>query len=166
MTSSRPLRVTLEAFAQGLAEPPASDGHSAADRWTWFSSLYADQTWGLVAAVPGFPRMAADQIAGACVSTASGTATVEQWRALDSLATSGLAAAQTRSVTLAWTAAIDTVTDAFDHLAGHDFGGIEAILGAFEAVLAQHPAPVAASFVDRALAAWARQLDPSLRRAA
>lgn len=63
-------------------------------------------------------------------------------------------------------AAIDTATDAFDYLAGHDFGGLEAILGAFEAVLTQYPAPVAAAFVDGALTAWARQLDPSLRRAA
>ncbi|BCN46601.1 hypothetical protein [Prescottella equi] len=166
MTSSRSLRVTLEALAQGLAEPPASDDHSTVDRWTWFSGLYADQTWGLVAAIPGFPRIAADQIAGACRATASGTATVDQWRAIDSLAASGLAATQTRSLTLAWSAAIDTATDAFDYLAGHDFGGLEAILGAFEAVLTQYPAPVAAAFVDGALTAWARQLDPSLRRAA
>lgn len=166
MMPSQTLRATLDALAHGLIEPPASDSHSAVDRWSWFADLYADQAWGLVAAIPGFPRMAADQIAAACRATAVGTATIEQWQAIDSLANAGLTAASTRGLTLAWSAVVDSTTDAFDHLAGHTFGGLEAVVGAFEAVLVQHPAPVAATFVDGAVTAWARQLDPTLRRAA
>ncbi|MET4614117.1 hypothetical protein ABIC28_005130 [Rhodococcus sp. PvR044] len=156
----------LGALAQGDLEPPASDDYPAADRWSWFAGLYADQTWGLVAAIPEFPRFAADQLASVCRATAAETATVEEWQAINALALAGRAAAHSPSLALAWTAVLDTCTDAYDHLAGKTFGGSEAVLGAVEAVLHQHPEPNAAAFVDGALTAWTRQLDSSVRRSA
>lgn len=156
----------LGELQQGGLEQPASDDYPAADRWAWFADLYADQTWGLVAAIPGFPRFAADLIASVCRATATETATVDQWQAINALALAGLEAAPSPSLNLAWTAVLDTCSDAYDHLAGETFGGLEAVLGAVEAVLHQHPEPNAAAFVDGALTAWSRQLDSSVRRSA
>lgn len=156
----------LDALTQGILDPPASDGHPVADRWSWFADLYADQTWGLVTAIPEFPRIAADQVAIACRATAAQTATIEQWSALETLSAAGLATAQTRSLEMAWTALAETCTDARDHLTGNDFGGLEVALSALEALLHRHPEAIAATFISAAYAAWERQLESRDRKAA
>ncbi|GAA4490961.1 hypothetical protein GCM10023094_55000 [Rhodococcus olei] len=159
----------LNALVHGLTEPPASDAYPAADRWGWFADLYTDPTWGLTAAVPEFPRIAAEQIAAACRAAADESATVEQWQAIKTLAMAGLAVdQQPRSLTSAWSVVADTCTDAIDHLDGVDFGGLEAVLGFAEAIFHRYPYPdpSAAIFINGALNAWGRQLDPSVRSAA
>lgn len=156
----------LDALSQGIVEAPASDCNPAADRWAWFADLYADQTWGLVTAVPEFPRIAADQAAMACRATSTRTATIEQWSALETVSSAGLATAHTHSLKMAWTALTDTCIDARDHLMGNGFGGLEAILGALEALLHQHPETIAATFISDACAAWDRQIESRDRKAA
>ncbi len=79
-------------------------------------------------------------------------------QAIKEVATAGRATAQSQSVDLAWSAVLDTCGDAFDHLAGRRFGGLEAILGSIEAVLHEHDAPIARTFVDDAYSTWERQL--------
>ncbi|RZL21812.1 MAG: hypothetical protein EOP31_26365 [Rhodococcus sp. (in: high G+C Gram-positive bacteria)] len=165
MTGPSPV-AQLDALARGIVEAPASDCHPAADRWTWFADLYADQTWGLVTAVPEFPRIAADQAAMACRATAMQSATAEQWSALETLSAAGLATANTHSLKMAWTALTDTCIDARDHLAGNDFGGLEAILCVIEAVLCRHQESITAIFISDAYAAWDRQIESHDRKAA
>jgi hypothetical protein len=153
------LHLTLfEALSYAVIDAPAGDDHPAADRWRWFADLYGNRTWGLVSTVEGFPRMAADQIATACRDTAAQRATIEQWQAIKEVATAGRAAAPSQSVDLAWSAVLDTCGDAFDHLAGRRFGGLEAILGSIEAVLHEHDVPIARTFVNDAYSTWERQL--------
>lgn len=144
----------FEAVAQGVIEAPAGDDHSAADRWRWFADLYAHRTWGLVAAIDGFPRLAADQIAAACRDTATGTATLEQWQAIADIASRARTAAHSPGLDVAWSAVADTCTDALDHLAGRTFGGLEAILGALDAIGHEHEPSSAMSFVRDAYTAW------------
>ncbi|WP_058037146.1 hypothetical protein [Rhodococcus sp. KB6] len=156
----------LEAYAQGLLEPPASDAHVAAHRWSWFADLYADPTWGLATAIPDFPPIAADQAANACRAMATQTATAEQWSAIETLSVAGLASAHSRALELVWTALADTCVDARDHLAGREFGGLEVILAALEAILECHPEEDAATYVHQAGTAWARQLESRDRKAA
>lgn len=147
----------LEALAHGLIDPPAGDDHPARERWQWFADLYSDRTWGLVAAVDGFPRMVADQIAAACRDTADRTATIEQWKAVKDVAITARSAAQSESLELAWSAVIDTCTDALDHLAGYTFGGLEAILGALDAIQHEHTHEAAMSLVNDAYTAWEKR---------
>ena len=147
----------FEALAQGVIEAPAGDDHPAADRWPWFADLYAHRTWGLVAAIDGFSRLAADQIAAACRDTATATATREQWHAIADLART---AAHSPGLDLAWSAVADTCTDALDHLAGHTFGGLEAILGALDAIGHEHETPIAMSFAHDAYTAWQHRIAP------
>ncbi|WP_064444705.1 hypothetical protein [Rhodococcus sp. YH3-3] len=156
----------LDALAQGIVEAPASDSHLAADRWAWFADLYADRTWGLVAVIPEFPRIAADQAAMACRATAMQAATLEQWSALETLSAAGLATADTHSLRMAWNALSDTCVDARDHLAGNDFGGLETVLGALEALLHRQPETITATFISDACAAWDRQIESRDRKAA
>lgn len=161
-----PPSALLEVFAQGILEPPASDAHAAAHRWTWFADLYADRTWGLATAIPEFPRIAADQVAIACRAMATQTATIEQWLALEVVSTAGLATTHSHALKMVWTALADTCVDARDELAGREFGGLEVILGALEALLDRHPEEVVATYVSQAGAAWARQLESLERKAA
>ena len=101
-----------------------------------------------------FPRLAADQIAAACRDTANDTATIEQWQAIADIARTARPAAHSPGLALAWSAVTDTCTDALDHLAGHTFGGLEAILGALDAIGHEYDIPVAMSFVRDAYTAW------------
>lgn len=156
----------LHAVARGAVEPPASDAFPAVDRWRWFADLYAHPAWGLVSVIPSFPQIAAGQVAAACRATAARTATPEQWGAVKVLAHAGLETTQTRALALVWSAVSDTCTDAADHLDGLDFGGLEAVLGAVEAVLHQHTDPVAAAFFDSACAAWNRRAAAPVRSVA
>ena len=144
----------FEAIAQGVIEAPAGDDHPAADRWHWFADLYADRSWGLVAAIDGFPRLAADQIAAACRDTATDTATLEHWQAIADLASRARTAAHCPGLDLAWSAVADTCADALDHLAGRTFGGVEAILCALDAIGHEHEPSIAMSFVRDAYTAW------------
>ncbi|MCD2114604.1 hypothetical protein LQ384_26225 [Rhodococcus rhodochrous] len=150
----------FEAIAQGIIEAPAGDDHPNADRWQWFADLYANRTWGLVAAIDGFPRLAADQIAAACRDTATDTATIEQWHAIADIARTARTAAHSPGLDIAWSAVADTCTDALDHLAGHTFGGLEAILGALDATWHEHDTPIAMSFVRDAYTAWQHRIAP------
>jgi len=150
----------FEVFAQGVIEAPAGNDHPAADRWRWFADLYAHRTWGLVAAIDGFSRLAGDQIAAACRDTATDTATFEQWQAIADLARTARTAAQSRGLDIAWSAVADTCTDALDHLAGHTFGGLEAILGTLDAIGHEHEPAIAVSFVRDAYTAWQHRMAP------
>lgn len=149
-----PLVTIADAIGLGAVEPPATDLYRATERWSWIADLYDDSTWGLTTAVPGFPQTAAAQIADACRATAAATSSVAQWLSIDALAAAGLTTALTRPLALAWEAAVETATDGLDHLAGQAFGGAEAVAAAFGAVLAHHPAPIAAKFIDASLDAW------------
>ncbi|OFV72797.1 hypothetical protein [Rhodococcus erythropolis] len=97
---------------------------------------------------------------------ATQTATAEQWSAIETLSAAGLASAHSRALELVWTALADTCVDARDHLAGREFGGLEVILAALEAILENHPEQDAATYVHQAGTAWARQLDSRDRKAA
>lgn len=150
----------FEALAQGIIEAPAGDDHPDADRWQWFADLYAHRTWGLVAAIDGFPRLAADQIAAACRDTATDTATPEQWQGIADIARTARTAASSPGLVIAWSAVADTCTDALDHLAGYTFGGLEAILGALDAIGHEHEPAIAMSFVRDAYTAWQHRVAP------
>jgi len=150
----------LEAIAQGVIEAPAGDDHPDAGRWHWFADLYAHRSWGLVAAIDGFPRLAADHIAAACRDTATNTATLEHWQAIANIARTARTAAHSPGLDLAWSAVADTCTDALDHLAGRTFGGLEAILGALDALGHEHETPIAMSFARAAYTAWQHRIAP------
>ncbi len=153
----------FEALAHGVIETPAGDDHPAADRWHWLADLYSNRVWGLVATVDGFPRLAADQIAAACRDTATATATLEQWQAIAGIARTARATAPSPGLDMAWSAVADTCTDACDHLAGRTFGGLEAVLGALDAIGHEHESQVAMSFVRAAYAAWEHRIAPPVR---
>ncbi|MGU3585949.1 hypothetical protein ACLBYD_22605 [Rhodococcus sp. C26F] len=150
----------FEAIAQGVIEVPAGDDHPAADRWQWFADLYSHRTWGLVAAIDGFARLAAEHIAAACRDTATDTATVEQWQAIAEITRTARTTSHSPGLEIAWSAVADTCTDALDHLAGRTFSGLEAILGALDAIGHEHEPPIAVSFARDAYTAWQHRVAP------
>lgn len=146
-------------LALGEIEPPADPEYPAADRWTWIGGLYASPEWGLITLIPDLPPIAVNHISTACSAMATRTSDRQQWQAIDTLAHVGLSTAPAGSgLSLAWSAVLDTCTDAFDDLAGNEFGGSEAIVGAVAAVHRQHSNAVAARFTTNAIDAWIRQL--------
>lgn len=154
----------LESIAQGMIEKPAGDDHPATDHWQWFADLHSNRTWGLVSAVEGFPRMAADRIAAAGLATVAATATIEQWQVNAVVARTARSAAWSQSLERAWSAVTDTCTDAIDHLTGHTIGGLEAILCAVDSIRHEHDFHVAMSFINDAYTAWEQCLaSPAIR---
>jgi hypothetical protein len=154
----------FESITQGMIETPAGDDRPATDRWLWFADLYGNRAWGLVSVVEGFPRMAANQIAAECVDTSAPTATIEHWQAIAVVARTARSAARSQSLERARNAVTDTCTDTIDHLTEYTFGGLEAILGAVDAIGHEHEFHVAMSFVDNACTAWERCMaSPAIR---
>lgn len=143
------------ALASGATAAPADDTADPKLRWMWIADLYGHPNWGLGSTVPSFSRLCADDIATVCRDTASGIATVDDWRRIDQVAHRGLDSTDDlAAASYAWLAVIDTATDAFDHLAGVAFAGVEAIADAWMAVCTAHSSERASQIVEAALLAW------------
>lgn len=139
----------------GDIETPADAEHPDADRWAWIGGLYASPEWGLVTAIPDLPPIAISQISRACTAMIDRASSPEQWEAIKELAQAGLSTSQPNgALNFAWSAVLDTCIDAFDHLAGRQFFGNEAIMGAVLAVRSQHSEAAAARFAANAIDAW------------
>lgn len=150
----------------------ATDEHPDQDRWLWFGDLYADPEWGLRSVFPDFSPTVAGSIHTACNAMSTGTFSpaqrselAEQWRAVAALAREERDSAPTEALEIAWSAVLDTCTDAADYLAGRAFGGLEAILGVSCAVALQRSEADAASFINRAHCAWHAQLHDAVHDA-
>lgn len=136
-------------------ETPADPEHPDADRWAWFGGLYASPEWGLVTVIPNLPPIAFGRISRACNAIVDRASSAEQWEAIKELAQAGLLASPPNgALNFTWSAVLDTCIDAFDHLAGREFVGNEAIMGAVLAVRIQHSEAAAARFAANAIDAW------------
>lgn len=150
----------LKSITQGTIETPAEEDHTTADRWHSFADLHSNRTWGSVAAIERYPRMAADQITAVCQNTATETATIKQRQAIADPACVARSATQSESLEIAWSAVPDTCTAALDHLGGYAFRGIEVILSALDAIQPEHEFQSAMSFAGDAYTTWELRVTP------
>lgn len=146
---------TAAELAIGDLEAPIDPEYPDADRWEWIGGLYASPEWGLVTMVPDVPTIAISRISRACRAMADQASSSEQWESIRKLAQAGFSTSTPNGpLNFAWSAVLDTCVDAFDHLAGRQFVGNEAIMGAVLAVRSQHSEAVAAQFAANAIDAW------------
>ncbi|MBC7299791.1 hypothetical protein [Nocardia salmonicida] len=156
-------------IAAGLLDSPAPDGAPSHLRWEWFARLYTDPEWGLSANIPEFPDAFATTVAESCRALrdpSDAALLAEQWRLLGQLAGTQLLAATDHGAIQAYTAVTFTALDAEDHLYGHAFGGVEAVVSGFLALLAVQPMPIADARISSALASWSTTTNHIWRAAA